>query len=188
MPETNFGKLQHVQNTLARVLTETGRYYRVKQEVIHITPDLSMLHWLPVKAPVTFILATLVYNIRQTGSPPYLTSLLSDYNPIRELHSTDKHLLAASRSTAKTSEIAFHHGLEYSCTDNQRMWHSRFIQQTSENTSVGLQHRLQKYLSWTPNAYQWPIHISAWSIQVLRAYLLKSWVDPIYWRQVSHVQ
>ena len=37
--------------------------------------------------------------------------------------------------------------LEHPSTENQRMWNSRFIQETSENTSV--QHRLQKYLSCT---------------------------------------
>ena len=107
MSEANFAKLQSVQHTLARVLTETGRYDRVKQEVIHITPILAKLRWLPAR--VTFKLATSEYNIRQTGSPPYLASLVYDYNSIRELHSMDKHFLAASRSRLKTSERAFYH-------------------------------------------------------------------------------
>ena len=84
------------------------RYDRAKQEVMHITPVLAKLHWLPVNARATFKMATLVYNIRQTGSPSYLASLLSDYNPIRHLPSTDRHLLAA-RSRLKTSKGAFHH-------------------------------------------------------------------------------
>ena len=41
MSEANFAKLQCVQGTLARVLIGTGRYDRVKQEVIHITPVCS---------------------------------------------------------------------------------------------------------------------------------------------------
>ena len=48
--EVNYAKLQCVQNTLARILTGTGRYEHVKQEVIHITPVLAKLHWLPAKA------------------------------------------------------------------------------------------------------------------------------------------
>ena len=100
--------MQCIQNTLACVITGTRRYDIVKQEVIHITPVLAKLHWLPVKARVTSKLATLVYNIRQTGSQPYLASLLSNYNSIRELCSMDKHLLAANRSRLKTSERAFH--------------------------------------------------------------------------------
>ena len=108
MSEANFAKLQCIQNTLACVLTETRRYDHVKQEIIHIMPALAKLHWLSVKTRVTFKLVTLVYNIRQTGSPPYVVSLLSNYKPIRQLCSTDKHLLAASRSRLKTSERAFH--------------------------------------------------------------------------------
>ena len=38
MSEANFAKLQCVQNTLARVLTGSRRYDRVKQEVTHMTP------------------------------------------------------------------------------------------------------------------------------------------------------
>ena len=41
--------------------------------------------------------------------------------------------------------------LEYSSTDNQKMWNSQFIQEISENTPV--QHHLQKYLSCTPRTY-----------------------------------
>ena len=39
--ETNLDKLQHVQNTLARVVTETRRRD-------HISPVLADLHWLPI--------------------------------------------------------------------------------------------------------------------------------------------
>ena len=106
MSEANFAMFQCVQNTLARVLTGTRKHDRVKQEVIHITSVLSKLHWIQMKARVAF---KLVCNIRQTGSPPYIASLLIDYKPIRELRSTDKHLLATSRSRLKTSERAFHH-------------------------------------------------------------------------------
>ena len=86
--ETNFVKLQRVQKTLARVVTGTRRYDHVKCEVIHITPVLAKLHWLPVKARVTFKLATLMYKIRQSGSPSYLASLLSDARSVRGLRST----------------------------------------------------------------------------------------------------
>ena len=46
MSESNFVKLQRVQNTLARVVTGHKRSD-------HITPVLADLHWLPVNSRVT---------------------------------------------------------------------------------------------------------------------------------------
>ena len=107
--ETNFVKLQRVQNTLARVVTGTRRYDHVKCDVIHITPVVAKLHWLPVKARVTFKLATLVYKIRQFGSPSYLASLLSVARPVRGLRSTSSLALEVTGCRLKTSERAFRH-------------------------------------------------------------------------------
>ena len=104
--ETNFVKLQRVQNTLARVVIGTRRYDHVKCEVIHITPVLAKLHWLP-EARVIFKLATLVYKIRQSGSPSYLASLLSDARPVRSLRSTSILALEVTGCRLKTSERAF---------------------------------------------------------------------------------
>ena len=87
MSEINFSKLQCVQNTLVPVFTGTKRDDYVNKELIHITPVLAKLHWLPVMSRVSFKLATLVYNIRQSGSSSYLASLLVDYKPVRELRS-----------------------------------------------------------------------------------------------------
>ena len=107
--ETNFVKLQRVQNTLTRVVTDTRRYDHVKCDVIHISPVLAKLHWLPVKARVTIKLVTLVYKIRQSGSPSYLASLLSDARPVRGLRSTSSLALEVTGCRLKTSERAFRH-------------------------------------------------------------------------------
>ena len=40
--QTNLNKLQRIQNSLARVITNTSKYQ-------HITPTLEKLHWLPIK-------------------------------------------------------------------------------------------------------------------------------------------
>ena len=40
--QTNLNKLQRIQNSLARVITNTSKYQ-------HITPTLKKLHWLPIK-------------------------------------------------------------------------------------------------------------------------------------------
>ena len=51
----NQHKLQSIQNTLARIVTNHRKY-------AHVTPILKQLHWLPVKYRCMFKTATLVYN------------------------------------------------------------------------------------------------------------------------------
>ena len=96
-------------NTLARVITGTNPYDYVNKEVIHITPVLAKLHWLHVKSRVSFKLATLVYNIRQSGSPSYLASLLVDYKPVKKLRSSSNLLPEVTRPRFKTSRRTFRH-------------------------------------------------------------------------------
>ena len=86
MSEFNLDKLQRVQNTLACVIT--GLSWRA-----HITPDLKELHWLPIRARITFKVATVVYHLRERRQPPYLADLISDYVPTRTLRSSTKSLL-----------------------------------------------------------------------------------------------
>ncbi len=72
-PASSINKLQIVQNTAARVLTRSRKYY-------HITPILQSLHWLPIR----YLLA---YKALNDLAPAYLTNLLSRYNPTRSLRS-----------------------------------------------------------------------------------------------------
>ena len=68
--------------------------YTVRQgKFDRITQVLEELHWLPIEKRTTFKLATLSYNIKSTGQPVYLRELLSDYQPVRTLRSSSKHLL-----------------------------------------------------------------------------------------------
>ena len=55
-------KLQCVQNTLARIVTNTTKYS-------HITPDRKILHWLPIEHRSIFTTALLVYKFLNCGQP-----------------------------------------------------------------------------------------------------------------------
>ena len=57
--EANFNKLERV--TLACVVTDMPAYSRD-----HTTPVLAKLHWLPIRARVSFKIAMIVFKIRQT--------------------------------------------------------------------------------------------------------------------------
>ena len=66
----NQHKLQSIQNTLARIVTNHRKY-------AHVTPILKHLHWLPVKYRCMFKTATLVYKFLHSGSPSYFQPFLS---------------------------------------------------------------------------------------------------------------
>jgi hypothetical protein len=100
--KSNLIKLQRVQNTLARVTVRQGKFDR-------ITPVLKELHWLPIDKRIEFKLATLSYNIRSTGQPFYLRELVSDYQPVRTLRSSSKHLLTANVAVTALASRGFRH-------------------------------------------------------------------------------
>ena len=103
MSQTNFDKLQRVQNTLARVVTGTTRFD-------HITPVLEGLHWLPIQSRVSFKLATLAFKTRQFGEPGNLASLLQPYQLTRELRcSSSKDLLVMTTTRIRIGSRAFSH-------------------------------------------------------------------------------
>ena len=102
MSQTNFDKLQRVQNTLTRVVTGTTRFD-------HITPVLEGLHWLPIKSRVSFKLATLAFKTRQFGEPGYLASLLQPYQPTHKFRSSSKDLLVVTTTKTRIGSIAFSH-------------------------------------------------------------------------------
>ena len=66
----NLHKLQSIQNTLARIVTNHRKY-------AHVTPILKQLHWLPMKYRCMFKTATLVYKFLHSGSPSYFQRFLS---------------------------------------------------------------------------------------------------------------
>ena len=66
----NQHKLQRIQNTLARIVTNHRMY-------VHVTPILKQLHWLPVKYRCMFKSATLAYKFLHSDSPSYFQSFLS---------------------------------------------------------------------------------------------------------------
>ena len=94
-------KLQHVQNSAARLLTGTR-----KQE--HITPVLKELQWLPVTARIRFKILLMTFKYLNLLAARYLTDLLTAYKPSRSLRSSAKHLLVQPCCNLKTNgERAF---------------------------------------------------------------------------------
>ena len=68
--QTNLNKLQRIQNSLARVITNTSKYQ-------HITPTLKKLHWLPIKQRIDYKIGLLTYKTLTNQQPTYLYNSLS---------------------------------------------------------------------------------------------------------------
>ena len=68
-------ELQRMENTIARVV----KLSRSNMGVMNIHKDL---HWLPIWNRIDFKIATLVYKVRSSSQPVYISSLISDYAPI----------------------------------------------------------------------------------------------------------
>ena len=95
-------KLQRVQNTLARVTVQQGKFDRM-------APVLKELHWLPFEKRITFKLATRSYNFKSTGQPVYLRELLSDCQPVCTLRSSSKLLLTVNIAETVLATRGFRH-------------------------------------------------------------------------------
>ena len=69
----NINKLQCIQNSAARIVTNTSRFSSM-------SPVLKTLHWLPVEHRSIFKTSTLVYKFLNTGFPKYFSPYLVPYH------------------------------------------------------------------------------------------------------------
>ena len=49
----------------------------------HITPALRQLHWLPIKARITYKICLMMFNINSGSSPRYMSSLVTPCNHLQ---------------------------------------------------------------------------------------------------------
>ena len=122
----NLDRLQLVQNTLARVVTNTKRSD-------HITPVRFNLHWLPVGSRITFKVATLTYRARTFGQPSYryLGSLVSTLSS-----SATQHVLRSSTTNRtdiprRKTAMAQHRSFSSAAS---AIWNSLPLELTSSET------------------------------------------------------
>ena len=87
VPEAQLTGLQRVQNSAARPVTH-------KRKFEHVTPILRSLHWLPIRARIQFKVLILVFKCLHGNAPAYLSELIKQYHPCRNLRSQSKNLLS----------------------------------------------------------------------------------------------
>ena len=86
--EMQLKKLQYVQNTATRIITQTRKF--------------GHLHWPPANCRIAFKILLLVFKSLTNLSPRYLADRLSDQSHSRNLQSAPKQLLEQPRSFTKT--------------------------------------------------------------------------------------
>ena len=93
----NLVKLQQVQNMLCRIVTASGKYDKISDQMIG-------LHWLKVEYQIIFKIATLMFRCVNNMAPSYLTDLIATgcrHN--LNLHSQAQGLLPTAR--ARTTQV-----------------------------------------------------------------------------------
>jgi len=85
--KANIAKLQRIQNSLARVVTNCYTYHTHSSELLY------NLHWLPIKYRIDFKIATLTFKLLAQHQPSYLSNIIHIYNPPRTLRSSNQYLL-----------------------------------------------------------------------------------------------
>lgn len=80
--QTELSKIQRIQNMCAKLVLNKSKYDSSKQALFD-------LHWLPIKARISFKILTYMYNCSVGNAPSYLTELLCLKQSKRVLRSSE---------------------------------------------------------------------------------------------------
>jgi Reverse transcriptase (RNA-dependent DNA polymerase) len=129
----NTGKLQRVQNKLARVVCEAS--YESSATCL-----LRNLHWLPIPQRIEYKVASIVYSARCHHEPKYISELLTSYTPVRSLRSSNHNLLVVpSNVKTVTASRAF-------CVAAPKLWNLLPCTVTSAESYHVFKSRLKSHL------------------------------------------
>ena len=121
--QTNLNKLQRIQNSLARVITNTSKYQ-------HITPTLKKLHWLPIKQRIDYKICLLTYKTLTNQQPTYLYNSLSFPSHSVSTRSSDSLVLSIPYVRSSLGKRAFlcHRSTTLEFTPS---WYSKLVFSTN---------------------------------------------------------
>ena len=100
VPDYDIKRLQRLQNIAARIMTRSPRWTSASEL-------LKRLHWLPVKQRIAFKTLLLTYKALHGLAPLYISNLLSRYDPVRTLRSSESYMLDVPRTFNNFGDSAF---------------------------------------------------------------------------------
>ena len=130
--QSNLNKLQRIQNSLARVITNTSKYQ-------HITPTLKKLHWLPIKQRIDYKLCLLTYKTLTNQQPTYLYNSLSFPSHSVSTRSSDSLVLSIPYVRSSLGKRAF-------SVIGPRLWNSLPPDTRNSNSLPTFRSRLKTHL------------------------------------------
>ena len=131
--KANISKLQLVQNKLARVVCKAP--YPSSASCL-----LRKLHWLLISERIDYKIASITYRARLYKQPKYIHELLTNYQPVRSLRSSNCNLLVVpSHVKTVTASRAF-------CVAAPKLWNSLPPGVTSAESFYVFKSRLKSHL------------------------------------------
>lgn len=125
--------LQLIQNTAARVLTNT-------RQRDHISPVLASLHWLPVLYRIQFKILLLTFKALHGVAPSYIVDLIEPCQPTRTLRSVGAGLLVVPRiSKSRFGAKAF-------CYQAPLLWNRLPVPVREADTVLSFKSKLKTHL------------------------------------------
>jgi hypothetical protein len=103
LPSSTLQPLTSVLHSAARLVKNLGPRD-------HITPTLRLLHWLPIRARITFKICLIMFNINSGSAPSYMSSLVTPCVAIQSrqgLRSASKGDFAPNRTFLKFGNRSF---------------------------------------------------------------------------------
>ena len=133
-------KLQCVQNSLARIVTNTTKYS-------HITPVRKILHWLPIEQRSIFKTALLMYKFLNCGQPRYFAPFLK---PKQSVYNTRKSqadgvFLEIPHFATSLCKSSKHFGLSFAY-DAPKIWNDLPDDVRSATSLHSFRRKLKAYL------------------------------------------
>ena len=99
---------------------------------------LRDLYWLPVQQRVEFKIASLTYKIWSSSQPSYLSSLIANHAPSRNLRSPDMHLLQTPRARTVIDSRAF-------SSSAPKIWNGLPVDVRMSETLLSFRHKLKTF-------------------------------------------
>ena len=90
----NINRLQHIQNTLGRIVMKVPHDQTLNVITKHL---LSTLHWLPVRRRIDFKISVLTHKLLSTGQPSCLPCKITPYVSGPHLTSSESGTLTVPR-------------------------------------------------------------------------------------------
>lgn len=131
---SELSKFQRIQNMCAKLILNRSKYDSSKQ-------SLFDLHWLPIKARITFKVLVYMYNCSVGNAPSYLSDLLT--------HKVSRRTLRSSQSSIGNYEVPFNRNKTFSDRSfsyvGPKLWNDLPISVKSSNSVGVFKQKLKSY-------------------------------------------